>query len=473
MLRIVGLTVLLALGSGAVFAEDLMEVYQRALVNDPVIRQADANRRAALENRPQAIASLLPQLQATAGYQLSERDGFSQQAFLNENNEPEINNSAGRYRPEAENWSLQLQQSVFRWENWVALRRADKQIAQATADFQAAQQDLLLRVSRAYFNTLAARDNLVAQEANLEAVSRQLEQADKRFEVGLIAITDVQEARAARDTAAADVIGAKRQLASSEEALREITGEKYSTLSMPGDDLPLRSPEPASEDEWVQTSMEQNLALISSRLAADIARDDVRTATGGYLPSIDLTANYGNTTSTTPTLLEGAVIERDAEADQDTSAVGLQFTLPLFAGGGTRSRVRQQEFLWQAARERLESTSRATERQARDAFLGVTSEIARVNALKQALESSNTALRATEAGYEVGTRTTVDVLDARRTAVQAFTNLSRSKYDYLINILNLRQAAGTLDEDTLAEVNSWLDETVQTAPLPGSPERAN
>lgn len=472
MRRIACLVASLILGSGVVAAEDLLQVYERALANDPLIRQADANRRATLESRPQAIASLLPQIQATAGYQLSERDGFSEQASLR-NGEPQIVNSAGRYRPETENWALQLQQSVFRWENWVALKRADRQIAQATADFQAAQQDLLLRVSRAYFNTLAARDNLVAQEANLEAVSRQLEQADKRFEVGLIAITDVQEARAARDTAAADVIGAKRQLASSEEALREITGEKYSTLRKPGDDLPLRSPEPASEDEWVETSMEQNLALISSRLAADIARDDVRTATGGYLPSVDLTASIGNTTSVTPTLLAGASNELDADADQDTSAVGLQFTLPLFAGGNTRSRVRQQEFLWQAARERLESTSRATERQARDAYLGVTSEIARVNALKQALESSNTALRATEAGYEVGTRTTVDVLDARRTAVQAFTNLSRSKYDYLINILNLRQAAGTLDEETLVEINGWLNEAVETAPLPGSPERAN
>ena len=245
-----------------------------------------------------------------------------------------------------------------------------------------------------------------------------------------------------------------------------------------GDDLPLKNPEPANEDDWVRVAMDQNLALVSSRLAADIARDDVRSAFGGHLPSIDLTASYGNQKTTTdqtfPPFPPNFPAERAIALDNDSDAtlVGLQLTLPLFSGGGTRSRVRQQEYQWQAARQRLERTSRQTERQARDAFLGVTSEISRVNALKQALESSRTALQATEAGYEVGTRTTVDVLEARRNLVQALTNLSRSKYDYLLNVIQLRQAAGTLDKSALGEINGWLDLTVTTVPAPPQAEPA-
>lgn len=455
-------------------AEDLIAVYQQAVAQDPLIREADANRQAYRESKPQAIANLLPQIGATANLDRNKFEGTSDQAQVLTDGEQAgtitILSTSGVREPETEAWAVTLRQSVFRWENWVALKRADKTVAQAEADYAAAEQDLILRVSTSYFEVLAARDNLDAQQANLEAVNRQLEQAEKRFEVGLIAITDVQESRAARDNAAANVIAAKRQLATTEEQLREITGEKYSQLRKPGDDLPLKSPVPATEDEWVRISMEQNLALVSSRLAADIARDDVRSAFGGHLPSIDFTATYGNDTTTTgqtfPPFPPNFPDERSVSLDNDTDAtlLGLQFNLPIFSGGGTRSRVRQQEYLWQAARQRLERTSRETERQARDAYLGVISEVARVNALKQALESSRTALKATEAGYEVGTRTTVDVLAARGNVVQAFTNLSRAKYDYLLNVIRLREAAGTLDTDAIVEINGWLNETVSTMP---------
>ncbi len=483
MLRFAPLgTIAVLLFAQAAAAEDLLAVYQRALTADPQIREADATRLAIRESKPQAIAALLPQVSGTAGYDKNKFEGTSDQAQIvgegPDAGQITILGTSGTRKPETESWSLQLSQSLFRWENWMALRRADKSVAQAEADYAAAAQDLILRVSTTYFDVLAARDTLEAQQANLQAVSRQLDQAEKRFEVGLIAITDVQESRAARDNAAAAVIAAKRQLATAEEVLREVTGEKYATLDKPGDDLPLKNPIPASEDDWVRVAMDQNLALISSRLAADIARDDVRSAFGGHLPSIDLTASYGNQKTTTeqafPPMPPNFPAERTIALDNDNDAtlIGVQLTLPIFSGGGTRSRVRQQEFQWQAARQRLERTSRQTERQARDAFLGVTSEISRVNALKQALESSRTALQATEAGYEVGTRTTVDVLEARRNLVQAFTNLSRSKYDYLLNVIRLRQAAGTLDPTALEEINGWLDQTVTTVPAPPQAEPA-
>jgi len=469
MNRRISLAVGLLLATPAAGAEDLLAVYERALSNDPLIREADANRRAALEAKPQALAALLPQVSASAAK--TRADTSSTGEFPQEIEQPAGSGNRVVFafkqdsssEPETDRWSVDLRQSVFAWENWVALKRASKQVAQAEADFAAAEQDLIARVAERYFDVLAAQDNVDAQQSAFEAIARQLEQAEKRFEVGLIAITDVQEAKAARDSAAAAVIAAKRQLATTEELLREITAERYARLAKPSDSMPLKTPEPAAEQDWVQASMEQNLALVSSRLAADIARDNVRIAFGGHLPSVDLTASRSNTNqSATINFESGNVGERISDSD-DTS-VSLQVNVPIFAGGGTQSRVRQSEYQWMAARERLTRVTRQTERAARDAFLGVNSEISRVQALRQALESSQTALKATEAGYEVGTRTAVDVLDARRTLVQAQTNYSRSRYDYILNVLRLKQAAGNLDRKALEEVNAWLAETSPTAP---------
>ena len=213
--------------ASAARAEDLKAVYERALVNDPQIREADALRRASRESKPQALAALLPQVSGSASR--SKADTSTKGQFPQEIEQPTGSGnrvvvnfiSSSDSKPETDRWSLDLRQSVFAWDNWVALKRADRQVAQAEADYAAAQQSLILRVSEAYFNVLAAQDAVSAQQSALEAISRQLEQAEKRFEVGLIAITDVQEAKAARDSAAAAVIASKRQLASTEELLRE------------------------------------------------------------------------------------------------------------------------------------------------------------------------------------------------------------------------------------------------------------
>jgi len=442
-------------------AEDLKSVYERALANDPQIREADALRRAAREARPQAWAAILPQISGSASKTRADTTSsgqFPQEQRLPTGQTVVLNFlSSSTSEPETDRWSLDLRQSLISWDNWVAIKRASRQVAQAEADFQAAEQQLIVRVAEAYFNVLAAQDTVDAQSSALEAISRQLEQAEKRFEVGLIAVTDVQEAKAARDSAAAAVIAAKRQLASTEELLREITAEKYAELAKPGESMPLKSPEPADEAQWVERSMEQNLALVSSRLAAEIARDNVRAAFGGHLPELDLVASKSNTEQSSPiNFSSGNVGLRTSDSDDESYS--LQVTLPIFSGGATQSRVRQSEFQWRAARERLTRVSRQTERQARDAYLGVISEISRVNALRQALESNQTALKATEAGYEVGTRTAVDVLEARRSLTQAQTNYSRSRYDYILNVLRLRFASGTLDRATLEEVNTWLTE---------------
>lgn len=455
----------MTLSISSALAADLKAVYERALANDPQIREAEALRRAAREARPQAWAAILPQISGSASKTEAEntsRGQFPQEIANPAAGRPDVFNflSASTSEPETERWSLDLRQSVISWDNWVTIKRASRQVAQAEVDYRAAEQQLIARVATAYFNVLAAQDTVDAQQAALDAISRQLEQAEKRFEVGLIAITDVQEAKAARDNAAAAVIAAKRQLASTEELLREITAEKYAELAKPGETLPLVGPNPADESQWVDLSLQQNLALTSSRLAAEIARDNLRIAFGGHLPRVDLVASKSNTDQTsTINFASGNVGTRTSDSE-DTS-VSLQVSLPIFSGGGTQSRVRQSEFQWQAARERFTRVSRQTERLARDAYLGVMSEMARVTALRQALESSQTALKATEAGYEVGTRTAVDVLESRRALTAAQTAYARSRYDYIINVLNLRLAAGTLDRSAIDDINGWLTEISQ------------
>jgi outer membrane protein len=473
---------LLALGMGCVlsasaYSEDLLTIFDQAVVNDPLVREAEFTRKATREVRPQAWAAYLPQLSGSWSKSKDEgTDASTGEQLVNDPNNPgnfviQTNTRGGDSTTDQTQWGLQLRQSVFNWGQLVGLRQAGRIAAQADADYGVAQQDLALRVASRYFDVLAAQDSVQARQASLDAISRQLEQADKRFEVGLIAITDVQEARAARDTAAADLIASKRQLATSQELLREITDMQYAVLATPRPTMPLNVPEPADPQKWVEASMEQNLSLTSSRLGADIARDAVRAQFGGHLPQVDLTVgkshferDQDNAFGAVPGFPTGGTLTSTAEGDTDRSIV-LSVTVPIWSSGGTQSRVRESSYRWQAAKQRLERVSRETERTARDAYLGVISEISRVQALKQALESSATALKATEAGYDVGTRTAVDVLAARQQLVLAQTNYARSRYDYMLNVMRLKQAAGILDRKALEDVNTWLE----APPPPANP----
>ncbi len=449
-----------SLASFNVAAADLKEVYERAITSDPLIREADANRLAARESKPQAVAALLPQLTAGGNYNDDESDGS--QTFLQEDllGNVTVGTAQSEVQGTRTNWDLTLRQSVFRWQNWAALRRANSEGAQAEADYLVAQQDLILRTSEAYFNVLAAQDTLEAAQAAHDAIARQLEQSEKRFEVGLIAVTDVQDAKAASDSATAALIQAKRNLATTGERLRELTGDTYDELSKPGTDMPLAAPNPANPEDWVQLAMNQNARLISSRLAAEVTRHNIGIERGGHFPEVDLVLTRGEFEN------DGEFTNEDGEtfpqdSDSEDTTIGLQVTVPIFTSGATSSRVRQAQYLHTAARERLERTGRETERETRDAYLGVNSEVARVQSLKQAVESAQTALQATEAGYEVGTRTSVDVLEARRRLFDAQTNYARSRYDYLLNVLRLQLAAGTLDQKGLNDVNGLLTENVR------------
>jgi outer membrane protein len=445
---------------GAAQAASLLEVYQQALQSDPRIHEAEARRLAALEAEPQARGVYLPQIDFSGSWAKNSSDGSG---VINQF--VEVPPGSGdfqvlpfpfdsRSRDETTRWDFSLRQTLFRWDQVVGLRRADKLVAKAEADREAAQQDLIIRVGQAYFDVLGAEDRLTSTHANRQAIARQLEQAKQRFEVGLIAITDVQESQARYDQATADEIAAKRSLATAREFLREITGEYISNLDAPGEDFPMRTPDPSSEIDWVDLALSQNLALVSSRLDEQLARDEISFRRNGHYPTVDLVANMGNTTvdgeqNTGPGWL-------DTERDIDNDSIGIQVTVPIFSGGSTSSRVREAVYLHRASREQLQRVTRETERQTRDAYLGVLAEMSRVEALAQAVESSRTALEATEAGFDVGTRTIVDVLDSQFNLYRAITLFYQARYDYLMNALRLKQAAGTLQIQDLEEIDRWL-----------------
>ncbi|MGD8574713.1 MAG: TolC family outer membrane protein [Gammaproteobacteria bacterium] len=445
-------------------AEDLIDVYQLALQNDPQIKQAEANKLSAEEAQPQALANLLPQLNLQASRGRSTTDGTRPQ-FFNGAFQP-IN---FRSTSTSTDYSLNLSESLFNWAYWKQMDQADYQVAQAEANYEAAQQDLVVRVATAYFNVLAAEDNLAANEANLEALERQLEQTKKRYEVGLIAVTDVQESQAAYDRARADKIDAERQLRVARESLREITGTYIDKLDAPTGPLPLVKPDPESPDKWVDTAMQQNPSLLAARMQVQVNNAIVDERRAGHLPTLDLQASRGKNDSTDQYTVEGNS-QPSQTSTYDNTQVSLSLTVPLFSGGRTSSQVTQAIHDRTAAEEKQKQVARSTERDARDAYLGVIAEISRVEALKQALQSSETALKATQAGFEVGTRTTVDVLQARNNLLRARTDYARSRYDYLVNTLKLKQAAGILGGEDVKTVNARLHQAESEEKVPGAAE---
>jgi outer membrane protein len=437
-------------------AASLLDVYNRALDTDPLWHQAGFNRLATHEDKTQAVLNLLPlDVTANKNFVAVGSVPIKTPAYL----------------------AASLSLNLFNWDSWVALKAADATVAQAEANYQAAAQSLIQRVSQQYFAVLAAQDTLSAEQSALESVQTQLDQAEQRYRVGLIAVTDMAVARASRDSTSAAVIAAKRSLATQEDLLRAITNDSYSSLAGPRDDMPLLNPDPASEDTWVTTAMEQNAGLIASRMASDIAHDSLLTAYGGHLPTININVsrnwalehgNYNNGgTAIGEAALIGSINGLPTVVDTNDLFWSIGIQVPLFTAGLTQSKVRQARYTWDAAKAGLDFTSRQTEEQTRDAYQGVISQIAQVQALKQAVQSDQIALQATEAGYQVGTKTVVDVLTTRAALLQDDTNYAQAKYGYLNGIVSLRLAAGTLDRSTVELINSWLIEP--RPPLPAVP----
>lgn len=409
-------------GASLAQAENLMEIYQLATEKDPVLRGAQAAYRAAQEAGPQSRANFMPSLGVGASHtENTDEDIESREAF-----------------------SITLSQPLYRHDNYVQRRIANSSIRQSDAELQAAEQAMMVRVAEGYFGVLSAKDNLEFATAEKEANARQLEQTKQRFDVGLVAITDVHESQAAYDLSVAQAIAAQNTVDSSLEALREITGQYHDRFNKLGVDMPLLPPEPQDLQTWTEAAMTQNPALKAIIESTEQAKESIESQRDGYYPTLDLVLNRTDNMSDDPVY------------DYESTTAIIQLNMSLFEGGRTDSFVRQALELYNQNKEVLEQQQRATQRQVRNAYRGVLSGVSRVKALKQAQVSNESALRAAEAGYEVGTRTTVDVLVARTNLFLAQRNYAQSRYNYLLDILRLKQAAGNLSTDDLERINSWL-----------------
>jgi outer membrane protein len=432
--------------TGHANAANLLDVYNRSLDADPLWQQAASTQLAIRETKTQALINLLP-IDVSANKNWAAAGGTT------------INSPAYA--------ALTLSVNLFSWDSWVALKSADASVAQGAANYRAAAQNLIQRVTQQYFSVLAAQDILNAQQSALLSVQRQLDQSLKNYEGGLVSRTDVEAARASHDSTAAAVIAAKRVLSTQQNLLRAITNESYSSLAAPREDMPLLTPEPASEDAWVRTAMSQNANLTASRMTAEIAHDNVLTAYGGHLPSIYISAtrNWALQHVNPNEPINPGIPSLNVAFPNNTTDIVWQLgvTVPIFSGGAVQSRVRQARFFWDAAKSGADHASRQTEEQTRDSYQGVISQIAQIQALRRAVESNRVSLQAAQAGYDVGTKTVVDVLTSRDALVQAELNYAQAKYDYLNDIVSLRLAAGTVDQSVIEQINSWLVEPASPA----------
>ena len=416
---------------------DLLGALAAAEQSDPTYREAQDQALATAEEIPQARAQLwLPNINFTAGVNRVEQ---SLSGGLNFGNGDSPSYTGKEYR-------INLSQPIYHHDRYVVLRQADLRLQQAQYEVLAAQQDLMLRVAERYFNQLAAHDSLVFAGAETESLKSQLDQAQQRFQVGLIAITDVQEAQAGYDRAQASQISAENEVENANEALREVTANYDLQLAPLGENLPLLMPDPLDIEAWTAAALASNLALGAARVAADIAHEEIRRQYAGHYPSFDIVGGHSFNK-------QGG---RFGSSSVEQNDIGIQVTVPIYAGGQVVSRTRAAEHQSNATLERLEQTQRAVHRETREAYLGVATKISSVKALRQAVVSSQTALESTRAGFEVGTRTAVDVVVAERSLYQAKRDFSRARYDYIVETLRLKKATGSLQPDDLATVNSWL-----------------
>lgn len=434
-----------ALGSSPVFAVDLVGVHDLAVRNDPQLKAAAFRRDATGENKRQAWSNLLPTLSGSASLTKGDNEVAIDGITVSETD------------IDTESYSLNLRQSLYAQSNYEQLDVARGQVSQAQAIYDIAYQNFLVRVAVGYFGVLTAKDGVIFAEAEEKALQRQFEQAEQRFEVGLTAVTDVHEARASYDNARARAIISRNNLADANEALFELTRQYFDAVDPLQEVLPLVKPLPENQSEWVDIAMQYNPAVIAAQKSLEIADATVRLQRAGHFPTLDLVASTGRFTN------NEFLIRDDFQRPigtvpltSDDNRIGLQLSVPLYQGGVVSSRTRQARYILNAVNEDLEQQQRAVIRQTNNAYRAVIAGIEQVGAFGQALISAGAALEATQAGFEVGTRTIVDVLIAQQRYFQAQRDNSAARHTYIVDHLRLKAAAGVLAEEDLQKINSIL-----------------
>ena len=434
-----------ALGATAVKAEDLLQVFEIATANDPTVLKAKAQADAQSYQSDLAMSALLPQIGLTMGYTKS--DATSYQSVGDLSNQVKVESDTDQFSR-----GVSLSQTLFDLGAWNTLDIADKQALQASGLYDAAKQNLIVRVAEGYFNVLSASDNLEFVEAEKRAISRQLEQTKQRYAVGLTAITDVHEAQAQFDNSVAQEIIASNAVETAREQLREITGKYHEKLDFLNTDTFSTTKPTKRSSDFVKVAEDKNINLQVSKVTVDIAKDQIELAKAGHYPKLTLSASYGD--SLTDNQINGANF--DDQPRSDSSSVGLNFSVPLYSGGATVAATNQARAFYVGASQDYETNYRAVTRTVITSYNQVVSDIATYKALEQAVVSAQSALKATEAGFEVGTRTIVDVLVSTQNLYDAKRNLADVRYRYVLSTLRLKQAAGTLTSADLVAINQGL-----------------
>jgi outer membrane protein len=425
-------------GCAAAHAEDLLQVYRDAQRYDAVYASARHALAAGRERIPQGRALLLPTLNLTA-------NAIAQNARVDSDNPAQ----SFRRSPQSGAYTLTLTQPIYRPQNLALRDQADFQVRQAEATFAQASQDLGLRAAQAYFDVLGAQDTLALVGAQKAAISEQLAQAKRNFEVGTATITDTHEAQARYDLIVAQEIAARNDLENRRRALQLVSGKEYGQLRPLRPDVRLPPPDPSDMQSWVDLAEKQSYPVLASAAAAEVAALEVRRASRGHMPTLDLVGTAGQSTETSSLV---SPIGRDIA----TQSLSLQLALPLYQGGAISSREREAAANANKAREDLENARRTSALSTRQTYLAVINGIAQIGALEQALVSSQSALDSNRLGYEVGVRINIDVLNAQQQLFSTRRDLAVARYNAIINHLKLKAAAGTLREEDLEEVNRAL-----------------
>jgi outer membrane protein len=439
----------LSTSSSALWADTLSDIYELALKNDATLKAAEATYRANIETENQGLSSLLPQITATASHSEFDRDteGF---------NSNTLQSTLSNRDTETDGWSATLNQTLFDLSKWYTFKGGKESTKEAKAQLAADQQSLIVRVAEAYFDVLAEVENLKASKAESRANKRQLEQTQQRFDVGLIAITDVHEARAAYDLSVVQVLTDIGNLGTAYEALTVLTGQTHDNLWLLNSDYPVINPEPMARDEWVQFALENNFSLKAAGYGSEIALQNAKSKKMDHAPTLDASITYSDndTTGNTTNLLNGNVTALDSITDGTNWSINLN--VPIYSGGQVSSRRRQAYEQYNATFQNEINTRRTVIQDTRSLHLTVVTDVQRVKAREKAIISTQSAVDANQAGYEVGTRNVVDVLQAQRALFASIRDHATTRFNYVVNILKLKEQAGTLSPQDIVDLNKWL-----------------
>ena len=431
-------------------ADTLNDIYESALLNDPVLRAARASFNADRETKNIARGALLPQLAISGDYTSSEINDDSRSVFIIDG--ATLNSvTAGLIDSDETSYGVSLSQAFFDMPSWYSFKSGKALSDSAQAQFAADQQSLIIRVSEAYFNVLRAYDNLQTRSAEQRAIQRQLEQTRERFEVGLLPITDVHEAQAVFDDAAVNSLEARGALNIAFEGLQVLTGRDHEVLAGLTDTFMATDPEPLSNQEWVNFAIGNNFQLKVAKLGKDAAYNSAKAAAAARLPKITGRATYFESDA------DGTRYTSPFDSQQDGHSFVVSVTMPIWMGGSVDAQRRQAKQRSIASNEGYTATKRNVIQASRSLHQLVLTNTARVKARKQSITSADSALQATQAGYEVGTRNIVDVLVAQRSVYQARRNYANARYDYILSMMRLKEVAGQLAPDDIYQLNGWLD----------------